>query len=291
MPTKANSLNGPAQSRTKEFLCKPAEEQHLQLTTIGSHRDEKRFIPGMQTSATTFCFLVANLSNQKRRNTTGRSGRGCAQRGGRAVQGKVGRDTVGSIWPENNLSSCSPANRKHCPERFFGSKKQFHLYLIKNLSTPKPRHTTGGSCRGARRGDEAGSGRTVCKQNCPPREQSFLALSKASRKRRLNAPPEAQTSEIPCKPMGKQNPRLTNGSSAVYPRFISETRSALFSWLPNSGTAPFCPCKPFPCRACPGTMEKQNLRFTLGLSAVDQPDDKRSLLLAADKCTDIFLSL
>ena len=70
-----------------------------------------------------------------------------------------------------------------------------------HLSSPKPEHTTGGSRRGARRGGEAGSGRTVRQQKCSPRKNSFLALFKASKKCRLNVSPEAQTSEILCKPV------------------------------------------------------------------------------------------
>ena len=121
-----------------------------------------------------------------------------------------------------------------------------------HLSSPKPGHITGGSRRGARRGGGAKSGRSVCQQNCSPREQSFLALSRASKTRRLNVSPEARTSEILCKPMEEQNPRLTTGSSAVYQRFITGTRTALSSWLPTSGTTPFRLCKPFSCKACPG---------------------------------------
>ena len=110
----------------------------------------------------------------------------------------------------------------------------FYLYM----SNRKPGHITGGSRRGARRGGGAGSGRTVRQQNCSPREQSFIALSKASKTRRLNVSPEAQTIEILCKPM-EQNPRLTTGSSAVYQRFITGTRSAFSSWLPTSRTTLF----------------------------------------------------
>ena len=68
--------------------------------------------------------------------------------------------------------------------------------------------------------------------------------------------PEARTSKIQCKPMEEQNPRLTTGSSPVYQRFITGTRSALSSWLLTSGPTPFCLCKPFSCKACPGTKEK-----------------------------------
>ena len=40
------------------------------------------------------------------------------------------------------------------------------------------------------------------------------------------------------------------GSSAVYPRLISGTRSALSSWLLTSVPSLICLCKPFSCRAC-----------------------------------------
>ena len=114
------------------------------------------------------------------------------------------------------------------------------LYVFwKNPSSPKPGHTMGESHRGARRGGGAGSGRTGCQQNCSPRGQSFFLLSKASKTRRLNVSLEARTNEILCKSMEEQNPRLTSGSSAVYPRFISGTRSALSFWLPTSGPTPF----------------------------------------------------
>ena len=55
--------------------------------------------------------------------------------------------------------------------------------------------------------------------------------SKASKTRRLNVSPEARTSEILCKPMEEQSPRLTTGASPVYHRFItglSPGREALF---------------------------------------------------------------
>ena len=145
------------------------------------------------------------------------------------------------------------------------------------LSSPKPGHTTGGSGRGARRAGGAGSGRTGCQQNCSPKRKASLAPSKATKTRRLNVPPEARTSEIVCKPMGEQNPRLTRGLSAVHPRFISGTRIALCSWLLTTGPTPICPCKPFSCKACPGIIvqartkefpfkpaEEQNQRLTRG---------------------------
>ena len=75
------------------------------------------------------------------------------------------------------------------------------------------------------------AGRTGCQQNCSPRGQASPVPPKASETRRLNVSPEARTSEILCKPMEEQNPRLTRGSSAVYRR--DERRSlflAAYQW-------------------------------------------------------------
>ena len=71
---------------------------------------------------------------------------------------------------------------------------------------------------------------------------------KASKTRRLNVSPEAQTSESQCKPMGEQNPRLNRGSSPVYHR--DEKRP--FFLAADQWTDLFCLCKHFSCRACPG---------------------------------------
>ena len=121
-----------------------------------------------------------------------------------------------------------------------------------DLSGPKPGHTTGGSGRGARRGGGAGLGRTGRRQNSSPRRQASLVPSKASKTRLLNVSSEARTSEILCKPMEEQSPRLTTGSQPVHPRFITGTRSALRSWMPTSRPMPFCLCKPFSSQGCPG---------------------------------------
>ena len=123
-----------------------------------------------------------------------------------------------------------------------------------DLSNQKPGHTTGGSGRGAQWGGRAGSGKIGCHQNYSPRKQMSLVPHKESSKRRLNVPPEARTSEIPCKPMEEQNQRLTRGWPMVYPRFITGARSALRSWLLTSEPTPFCSCKPFSCKACPGIL-------------------------------------
>ena len=78
-------------------------------------------------------------------------------------------------------------------------------------------------------------------------------LPKARKTRRLNVSPEARTRGISYKQMGEHNERLTSGLCPVCVRFITGTRSALCSWLLTSGPTPFCLCKPFSCKACPGT--------------------------------------
>ena len=88
------------------------------------------------------------------------------------------------------------------------------FFLKRNLSNPKPGHTTGGSGRSAWRSGRAGSGKIGCQQNYLPRKKKSTVPSKASKKRRLNVSPEARTSEILCKPTEEQNQRLTTGLAA-----------------------------------------------------------------------------
>ena len=78
------------------------------------------------------------------------------------------------------------------------TSKRSRANALTHLSSPKPGHTTGGSRRGARRDGRAGSGRTIRQQNCSPREQSFLAISKVSKTHRLNISPDPQIREILC---------------------------------------------------------------------------------------------
>ena len=87
-----------------------------------------------------------------------------------------------------------------------------------NLSNTKPGHTTGGSGRGgARRSGGAVRGGTGRRRVGSPRRQPFLLPSGASETTVLNVFSLARTKEIPFKPMGEQNPRL----SAVDPRLIT----------------------------------------------------------------------
>ena len=72
-----------------------------------------------------------------------------------------------------------------------------------------------------------------------------------------NIPLQARTKEFLCKPAEEQNPRLTTGLPPVYQRFITGTKSALRSWMPNNRSTPFCLCKPFSSQGCPG---KHNVR-------------------------------
>ena len=144
--------------------------------------------------------------------------------------------------------------------------------MSENLSSPKPEHINDGSRRGARQRNWAGSSRTVCLQNCPPRGQFFFVPSKASKTRRLNVSPEARTSEILYKPIKEHKPQFTTGSSPVYQRFITGTKSALSFSLLTSGTKPFGSCKSYSCKACPiilcKPMEEQHSRLTTSSSPV-----------------------
>ena len=76
-------------------------------------------------------------SNPKPGHTTGRSGRGGARQGGGAWRDYVGRDAVGTIRTGDKPLSCSPAYRKHCPERRLGNKKTF-LFIFKTDGGTKP---------------------------------------------------------------------------------------------------------------------------------------------------------
>ena len=122
-------------------------------------------------------------------------------------------------------------------------------------SNPKPGHTTGGSGRAAHSGAAAhgGPGRMGRRRVSPRWAQSFFVSFKASNTTVLNVFSEARTSEILCKPADEQNPRLTRG---FYSRFISETRSALCSWLLASGllvtgSTYVYLCKICLCKVCP----------------------------------------
>ena len=59
--------------------------------------------------------------------------------------------------------------------------------------------------------------------------------------------------------------------SAVYPRFITGTASALRWWLLTSVRTPICLSKPFSCKACPGTCRIQNTDI-LRAGRVGAPD-------------------
>ena len=127
-----------------------------------------------------------------------------------------------------------------------------------HLSSAKPGHMAGGSGWGARRAGGAVSGRTGCQQNCSPKRQASFVPFKESNTCRLNVFPETRTSEILCKPkpMEEQNPRLTTGSSMVFPWLIRGTRSALSSWQLTSGPKAFCCCKQFSCQAWLGIYQE-----------------------------------
>ena len=87
---------------------------------------------------------------------------------------------------------------------------------IQNPDTPRAGRVgrrTAGRLRG-------GPGRIRRRRVCSRRTQPSLVPSRASKTTVLNSPSEARTSEILCKPMEEQSPRLT--------RSLSPGREALF---------------------------------------------------------------
>ena len=124
-----------------------------------------------------------------------------------------------------------------------------HAFIHTHLSSPKPGHTTGGSGRGARRGGGVGwagrdADRTVRpgdrRPSYPPRHRRHVSWT------------SPQKHEQPKSYVNRWGNTAT-GWQAVDKRFIRGTKSALCSWLLTSGPTPFCLCKPFSCKACPGT--------------------------------------
>ena len=110
-------------------------------------------------------------------------------------------------------------------ECFEQGKQRGHC-CIKNCFTcllQNTENTIARFCRGTRRSGGVGSGRPVCPQNCPPGENPFC-LSKSSRTRRPNVSPEAQTSEVLCKPNG--NTKITIETQSL--TCLSPRREGLF---------------------------------------------------------------
>ena len=126
-------------------------------------------------------------------------------------------------------------------EKFFvpGSGQVYHL------SNAKPSHTTGASGRCARRSGQAGSSKIGCQLIYLPRKQKSIVPFKASKTDHRIVSPEARTSKTLCKQMGERNDFLTRGLSMGQETFF-------LVWLPTSGSTPFCPCKTFSCKTCPG---------------------------------------
>ena len=158
---------------------------------------------------------MKNLSNSKPEYTTGGSGQRSAQRDG----GSLGN------WAKQDV------------DRSGGSK-------AKSVES-KPEHTTGGSSLGAWR--TAGQGRVGLGAN--------RIVAQETRVPRTLQGIEDTSPERFSRSRNKRNPMETDGGTkpAVDNRFITRTRSALSSWLLTSGPTLFCLCKPFSCKACPGT--------------------------------------
>ena len=150
---------------------------------------------------------------------------------------------------------CKPFSCKACPgdsPMRITKLPQATTMRVKALVESKTRtyHGQAGSGRhtAGRRGG-AGRGRSRRRRVCSPRRHRTFLPSRVSTTTVLDDFPEARTSEILCKPMGGKNMLCP----AFYPRLISVTKSTLRSWLLTSGPSPCCLCKPFSCKACPGT--------------------------------------
>ena len=139
--------------------------------------------------------------------------------------------------------------------------------LFLHLSSPKPEHTTGGSGRGARRGDWAGSGRIGCQQNCSPRKQRSLVPSKASKKRRLSVSPEARTSETLRKPNAGTKSAVDN----QFIRGLSAGPRALFlpgCWPEDRRLVSVNPCHARNVREFILVAGQSRFSFSVGLHSV-----------------------
>ena len=116
------------------------------------------------------------------------------------------------------------------------------------LSNPEPGHTTGQSGRGgARRGGEGGSGlgRTGRRRVDPARRRPSLLPSIESKTLSWTTLRKHEQRKSHVNRMREQSHRLTTSLSAVDPRLISRTASALRSWLLTRVPTPICLCKPF----------------------------------------------
>ena len=133
---------------------------------------------------------------------------------------------------EERPSSRGYTNRQPLVRRSSCCLIRFTLDFIHSyLSSPKPGHTTGRTGRTAHSGEAGGRGgaeRGVAGRGgagwdgggwmCPgrrrddaPRTKPFILPARAPKTTVLDAPPEARTREILCKPDKEHNVRLTTG--------------------------------------------------------------------------------
>ena len=107
-----------------------------------------------------------------------------------------------------------------------------------NLSNPKPGRGAAGRSRA-----RLGTNSTIRPENksrpYPLRHRRHVALTYLEKHEQAKSYVNRRGNKI-------------SGWPLVYQQFITRTRSALCSWLLDSGTTPFCFFKPFSCKACPG---------------------------------------
>ena len=154
------------------------------------------------------------------------------------------------------LSNSSP--RLRIQRSWTTLRRQTIYSTIRNLSSPKPGYSTGGSGLGSawrggawRRGGALWDG-TGHQRVGPPRRQLTLLTLGAWKTTVQDDSSEARTNEVLFKSEEEQNILLTWG-----------TASALCSWLLTSGLSPICLCKPLSCEAYPGICNS-NTRISHG---------------------------
>ena len=114
-----------------------------------------------------------------------------------------------------------------------------YLRRTEDLSNPKPKEETRDSCL---------PGEPICRRPvlpgpAPPRRSAAPpcidtpVICLASNTPDLNVSSEARTSEMLCKPVGEQSPRLICVGSALDPRFNRGTKRFLRFWLLTSRPA------------------------------------------------------
>ena len=116
----------------------------------------------------------------------------------------------GFLWVQESFDKSNVSPIRNWKEVLLKDILSHVVYLW----DPRPKHTTGGSgCGGARLGSGVGRERAGRDADVSvlPKKPSFFLFAKQSKTTLLGVSLEAQTNEIRCKSIEKQNIRLTTG--------------------------------------------------------------------------------